>query len=150
MLTEFSQVRASLRLADLAFGKSKRHHNQLGLVDVELPSTEIRILKRYDSHDQAYFHDGSTMVDSHSAHAARHHHEHDEIIVRGKDAHVHVHRRSSVIVPGENGKSYVVSSTPRAPAFQRSVGSTDGQAHFDSESDKDGVPGRVDVMVSLL
>jgi hypothetical protein len=124
-------------LVDLAFGKSKGHE-----VD------HIDIVKRRDYHDQVHFRADST---SHShAPVARHHHHEDKVIVKGNDNHVHVHQRSSLIVPGQNGRSYVVSPRHPAPAIQRSTSPTDSQAYFGSESDQDGIPGRVDVMVSLF
>jgi hypothetical protein len=112
-------------------------------LDLHVLGTDLRIPEKRNYHDQVHFRDDSTFKDSHShAHVARHHHhDHD-------DAHVHVHRRSSLIVPGQNGQSYVVSPTRRAPVIQESTGSTDSQAYFESENRQDGVPGRVDVMVS--
>lgn len=106
------------------------------------------ILKKRYYYDQVHFHDESTVHGGQSpAHVARRHH-HNKIIVKGNNDQVNVHRRSSLIVHGQNGQSYVVLPRHQAPSvIQRS---TDSQAYFDSEDSGAGTAGRVDIMASLF
>lgn len=90
--------------------------------------------QEHSYHNQAYFGDRpmSEERDSHLP-VSRHH-----------------NRRSSLIVAGQHGESYIVSESSHASrSVHKRFDSTDDQAYFESEADQvEEVPGRVDVMVS--
>ena len=176
----------SLGIFDSSY-KYKRHIDSDDL-DVELsPLLDVQVAKRH--HHQAYFrhHDAEAIVDGgHShVHASRdhdhdHHHHHDDhdhdvhekIIVEGKDAHVHVHRRSSSLaIPNNHGGSYVVSQlhSRRSPHHRHHahhdhdeyekviIKGKDDHVHIHRDAhasiqkrDQSGFPGTVDIMVRLI